>query len=410
VDINEAFLPDIVADAQIFNIWRYLIDCAGLRAVDGSVTLPACWWFSPPCSTFCRAEHFHGRNARYPGGFEDDAAAAAANMCAYVICFFLEQLRRAGLHYLYIIENPADSRMWQLPCMVDLLSRSTSFVTSYCVWGSGVKKTTRFVCDPRMQFPCARRVAGGPGLHNFALLCCHRGAGAGGCGGMVSLPEPMHFGRRGGFSIVDSEVPLMLAGELHRSWLRVDGPLRLAAADVSVVPLGVVTALALDWDLDVDGPDTFLDSDVLSSSDDDSSGGDFSDVPEARGGSRGAGDGAGAALEAVASTLLNGPVEPGQQSSSRRRCSQTQPAFSERRLTAIPASSTPMEVEADAGTAAVLAAQLRGDRQMAQVLSQPGLALARRSRSLPLCQRCSLPRPREYAAGGSLLCRACASA
>ena len=259
LDINRSFAPDVVADLSTWNMWRWLLQQGCMWSPTGRLWLPACLHFSPPCSTWARASWFRGRCRSFVGGYADDIDAQAANACAYSICYLLSQVRAEHLPISYIIENPAGSMLWQLPCMVALMAVSTVLDVSYCLHGSGVEKRTRFVCSPDMRFPWATPAADSPPgptcLHYFRSVC----RGDGGCGRMVASAAPStlladstladlhHCGRAGGFSIADAEIPFALAVLLHRAWTTVDSIARAHTPSLVQVDPLVVCRLANDW-------------------------------------------------------------------------------------------------------------------------------------------------------------------
>ena len=260
VDNNKSFRPDIWANAATWNVWAWLLGFAGARTPTGSVYLPAHFHFSPPCTTFGWAKKFHGRIAGALGGYEGDLVCEAANRCVYAMCYLLAQLASLATVVTYTVENPASSVLWDLPCVAALMSRSVVLDVSYCLFGAGVPKDTRFVCHPQMDFGAWATLCEGPGVKYYRFVCADGPPDAlGGCGGYMPAPTVSrtsgpappavraHAGRRGGFSIVDAEIPLALCCLLHMAWLAVDAPLRRSSAESRQLSRAEVSRLAGNW-------------------------------------------------------------------------------------------------------------------------------------------------------------------
>ena len=271
VDHNARFQPDVEADLRTWNMWGWLLQHGAFWTKEGRLWLPACLHFSPSCGTWARACYFHGRYLDV-GGYCDDLASLAANSCAYAICFLLAQVRHDHLAVSYIVENPMDSLLWTLPCMVELMEHSTVLDVSYCLHGSGLEKRTRFVCSPGMLFPWAapkpEYKAPRPKCRHYFRATC---SGEGACGRMVAGAAPStmlheavdlglkHCGRQGGLTVADAEIPFLLACRLHEAWAANDSKSRARTPHFHQLELSQVTRLATDWAIEFnaaspDGP------------------------------------------------------------------------------------------------------------------------------------------------------------
>ena len=263
VDINSDFFPDVVADLQTWSLWAWLLRETVCWGSACSVFLPSHLHFSPPCTTFGRACHFHGRSQDYPGGFHDSADGVAASRCAFAIAFLLGQLLHHGLGVTYTIENPLRSLLWWLPCMQPLLYRSTVLDVSYCMFGSGIHKTTRFLCHPSMEFPWATLVADSEFHRHYTHMCpmSPSAANFNCCGAIVpsttigtnrggdATPEFSHVGRECAFSIFDADIPLGLGALLVRSSVAARASPHLIGRGALTVPRALVCKLAAEWEL-----------------------------------------------------------------------------------------------------------------------------------------------------------------
>ena len=280
VDNNPRFSPDVLADLRGWNVWSWLVGFAGAQASSGWLWLPAHFHFSPPCTTFGWARHFHGRVPGFVGGFTGEAVAEAANACVFAMCYLIAQLLSLGVVVTYTVENPLGNAMWDLPCMQDLMGQSVVLDVSYCLFGADTPKDTRFVCHPSMRFPWAD-VCVGPGLLNYSFMCSAAKDVKGSCGGFMpapsvtrmSAPAPVaasvHAGREGGWSILDSEIPQPLCILLHTSWLAVIALLRSGSARSRQISRAEACRLAANWHLEF-GPPVAVDPGPGSDSDSDS--------------------------------------------------------------------------------------------------------------------------------------------
>ena len=263
VDINPDFNPDVVADLQSWSLWRWILSeaaCWGARAM---LILPFHLHFSPPCTTFGRACHLHGRCGVYPGGFCDSAAGVAAVRCAFAIAFLISQLLHHMLFITYTVENPLRSRLWELPFMLPVLRRSVVLDVTYCMFGSDMRKSTRFMCHPDMRFPWAKLIPSDTFHRHYVFMCptspsspdfncCgavmqSTGDGADGDAGSRVYH---HRGRACAFSVVDANIPLHLGGCLVRAAVAARSAAHTSAGALAV-PASLVCLLAAEWELEI---------------------------------------------------------------------------------------------------------------------------------------------------------------
>ena len=266
VDNNATFCPDVLADLRFWSLWKWIQDAAACATRNGRYYLPGHLHFSPPCSTFCRAAYFHGRTARFPGGFLLDVVACAATQCVFAIVFLLDQIYHHGLPITYTLENPLHSHLWDLPFVQPLLARSTVLDVSYCLHGASIRKTTRFVCHPSMKFDWAC-LTSAPGEPRRYTHLCPRAVSDddfGKCAAMKASTPPsrachatsaastfLHVGKDSRMSIADAEIPLSLAAKLNRSWLEAQAHDLLFAPGRRIISRGLLGRLAAEWELTI---------------------------------------------------------------------------------------------------------------------------------------------------------------
>jgi hypothetical protein len=263
VDINPDFAPDVIADLRSWSLWKWMLAEAACWGAHAVVYIPFHLHFSPPCTTFGRACHLHGRCGEYPGGFDDSAAGVAAVQCAFAIAYLIAQLLRHRLSTTYTVENPLRSRLWDLPFMAPILRRSVVLDVTYCMFGSDMRKATRFVCHPSMRFPWARLVPSSRFHMHYVLMCPQSPSAPNfNCCGAVVLSTGdgaevdegsrtyHHRGRACAFSVFDADIPLHLGGCLVRAAVAARGAAHMGD-DGRAVPRGVVCKLAAEWEMEI---------------------------------------------------------------------------------------------------------------------------------------------------------------
>ena len=261
VDSNLRFEPDVLADLQTWNFWSWLLGFIGVQADSEYLWMPAHLHFSPPCTSFGWARRFCGRVGQYVGGFRGVPPAHEANCCVFAMCHLLRQVAALDVVVTYTVENPLGNALWDLPCMQALVAVSVVLDVSYCLYGCDLPKCTRIVCHPSMRFDWAHLCSDGLGVRHYQHVCLSAGSASskGACGGFMPasgamrpsgpVPPPTfkHAGREGCFSVLEAEMPLLLCGQLHTSWMAIDGALRRSSARLRQVRRSAVRRLAANW-------------------------------------------------------------------------------------------------------------------------------------------------------------------